>query len=92
MDARQLCHNYSGLSQVGSSQTGGPAWGTRWQAAGEMDDRPSSADPRDETKEQKKARVAQHRQDVLRRIQKESKKELVHKKMVFICPVEFDNK
>ncbi|KAA0152216.1 hypothetical protein FNF29_04080 [Cafeteria roenbergensis] len=57
-----------------------------------MDDRPSSADPRDETKEQKKARVAQHRQDVLRRIQKESKKELVHKKMVFICPVEFDNK
>lgn len=46
---------------------------------------------RHETKEQKKARVAQHRQEILRRIQKQPKQQLVHKQTLFIDKIQFDN-
>jgi hypothetical protein len=44
-----------------------------------------------ETKEEKKARVASHRQEVLRRMQQEQNQQKIHKQTVFICPVEMTN-
>jgi len=55
-----------------------------------MDDSQGDAG-RLETKDQRKARVAQHRQNVLSRMQAKAKEQRVHKKENFLCPVEFEN-
>jgi len=51
----------------------------------------AAADARAESRQEKKARVASHRQEVLRRMQQEQNQQKIHKQTVFICPIEMNN-